>query len=197
MARPPPLKTLAWLFMPVLLHAGLLVAYGLLAPEVPIPDLQPRKDVTAIVLGNTVYPDGTLSDRLLSRLEGALSLWNNQQVGHILVSGATGEEGIDEAIAMATYLAQQGIPREKIWVDSHGINTQATAQNARTRLGNASPVVCVSSYYHLARCHLALERAGLKVVGVTRGPMVGEWRELYAIMREVVAFQVYFWREQG
>ncbi|MCC6373060.1 MAG: YdcF family protein, partial [Bacteroidia bacterium] len=51
-----------------------------------------RADI-AVILGNTVKKDGTLSERLKKRMECGLQLYRTGRVKKILVSGGLGKEG--------------------------------------------------------------------------------------------------------
>ena len=184
-----PLRRLtAALALLVAVHAGWIVSTGLADA--------PRAADVAVVLGTTALPDGRLSDRLEARTSAALALYRDGLVRRVLVSGATGSEGVNEAEAMASWLVAEGVPRRHVLVDPAGFNTWATAQNTRTILEREglSTVVAVSSYYHLARTELALERAGVDVVGTRRAPMRWEPRELWSIAREIPALYVYTFR---
>ena len=62
-------------------------------------DTKDRADI-AIVLGSKVNKDGTLSDRLKSRMDRSIELYKNKQVKHLLLSGGTGKEGFNESSKM-------------------------------------------------------------------------------------------------
>ena len=79
-----------------------------------------------------MHQDGTLSNRLTARLDAALFLARNYEVEKIIVSGAVGKEGHDEAKKMQEYLVKNAISPEKIWIDSKGYTTQDTSHNAFT-----------------------------------------------------------------
>ncbi|WP_040398659.1 YdcF family protein, partial [Cesiribacter andamanensis] len=64
----------------------------------------------AVIMGNTVHADGSLSPRLQARLDKGLALYRQKQVARLLVSGGLGKEGHWEATAMEAYLLQQGVP---------------------------------------------------------------------------------------
>lgn len=147
----------------------------------------------AVVLGTTVHPDGRLSTRLESRVAAALALYEAGTVRRILVSGATGIEGVNEAEAMADWLVARGVPRRHVLVDGEGWNTRATARNTRALLDREglSTVLAVTSYYHLPRTVYALETEGVDVVGTRRAPLLWEPRELWSIAREVPATYAY------
>lgn len=83
-----------------------------------------------MVYGNTVNEDGTLSQRLKARLDVALEVFQNYKVEKIIVSGAVGKEGHNEAKKMQEYLVKEGIPNEKIFIDSRGYTTQDSSQNS-------------------------------------------------------------------
>src|SRR5688572_27829007 len=74
----------------------------------------------AVVLGNTVYADGTLSPWLKGRVDEALRLYRNGRVKQIFVSGGTGTSFYPEGDGMRNYLVQQGVPDKDILVDNFG-----------------------------------------------------------------------------
>lgn len=122
-----------------------------------------------VVPCNTVNPDGTLSPRLKARLDAAFVLFKDGNCAIIFVSGGTGKEGVDEAVAMKTYLVSLGVPAEDIIQDSLGVNTQATAQHAAAVLNrrNLTTVIATSQFFHITRLRMLLERSGVDVVGTT------------------------------
>ncbi|HNH50561.1 MAG TPA: YdcF family protein, partial [Myxococcota bacterium] len=79
------------LLLPCLLQILGIVGWGFLRES------QPAR--VAVVLGTTVYPSGALSERLHVRLEAGRQLYATGKVTKILVSGATGVEGVNEAEA--------------------------------------------------------------------------------------------------
>ncbi|HPJ16420.1 MAG TPA: YdcF family protein [Spirochaetota bacterium] len=81
----------------------------------------------AVVLGNKVEPSGLPSPRLKSRLDKAISLYENGFVKYIIVSGGKGEEGYDEARVMHKYLLANNVPENSIIEDSEGMNSHMTA----------------------------------------------------------------------
>lgn len=145
-----------------------------------------------VVPGNTVSPQGIPSDRLAARLDMALFAYNTKLAPLIIVSGATGEKGVDEATAMARYLEARGVPRQAILLDSQGADTAATAMNASERLhrSDLDTVLIASQYFHVTRMRLALQRAGLHVSGSLHARHF-ELRDLYSLPREVAGLISY------
>lgn len=146
-----------------------------------------------VVLGNTVGPDGRPSPRLKGRLDGALAAFRQGYAPLIVVSGGVGKEGFDEAVVMAQYLVEQGVPRDAVIVDSSGVDTSATA-SALASLGTTrgiKSVIVATQYFHVVRTRIALERAGVRVVGSVHAPYF-EARDMYSLPREVVALAAWY-----
>lgn len=170
--------------------AALLVAAAALALQ-GINDEIHEADV-AVVLGNTVNPDGTPSRRLAARLDMALELYHRGVFKNVIVSGGLGREGFDEAVVMKDYLVRRGVKQDHITVDSLGLTTAATARNvaAITKEHHWSGVLVISQYFHIPRCRLAFSQAGVNPI-YTAHARYFELRDLYSIFREVIGYAAY------
>ena len=149
----------------------------------------------ALVLGSKVELDGSPSRRLAARLDRTLELFRAGYFPKIIVSGATGQEGHDEALTMKAYLVDKGVPEDRIIVDSAGATTFLSAKNAReiARSQQFSTIFVVSQYFHLPRSRLALERCGFSTVHAAY-PRFFEWRDVYSSFREAVGYVSYLGR---
>ena len=149
------------------------------------------KSDLVIIPGNTVNPDGSLSPRLKGRLDAALSLWHQGLASHFFVSGGVGKEGVDEAHAMKEYLLASGVAAERIFQDSEGMNTEATARNAAIvmRQHQFKSAVIATQFFHITRLRILLKQQGVNVVGHVHGHYF-ELRDVYSLTREVVALSV-------
>lgn len=152
---------------------------------------EPAKSDLVIIPGNTVNPDGSLSPRLKGRLDAALSLWHQGLASHFFVSGGVGKEGVDEAHAMKQYLLASGVAAERIFQDSEGMNTEATARNAAIvmRQHQFKSAVIATQFFHITRLRILLKQQGVNVVGHVHGHYF-ELRDAYSLAREVVALSV-------
>ena len=147
----------------------------------------------AVVFGNKVNVDGSLSPRLRARLDAAYALYNKGVVATFFVSGAVGREGHDEAVAMKRYLETKSIPSSVVIADSNGFTSAHTTRNARRMLGDV-PVVAVTQRYHLYRAKVSLKNAGFHdVKGYASA--YSEWRDVYAYLREIPAIALYMVRD--
>jgi len=143
----------------------------------------------AIILGNKVNEDGTLSARLEKRLETGIELYKNQRVKKILVSGGLGKEGFYEADKMKEFLISNAIPDSVILVDNYGNNTRLTVENSLKfhQKYKFKSIIVVSQYFHVTRTKKLFKEKGFTDVESV-SPKYFEWRDLYSILREFPAY---------
>lgn len=167
-----------------IIHSAVIVIDGL-TDEIHAADV-------AVVLGNKVEANGEPSERLKSRLDKAVELYNRGYFTSIIVSGGIGIEGFDEGKVMKEYLMDQGISEENIIVDSHGSNTWMTAENTKRFMDewNGGTVMIISQYHHLSRTKLAFKKLGMEPVASASADII-EMRDLYSIFREFFAYYEY------
>lgn len=178
------LAALASLGVAVALAAAALVAAGLQADA-------PQADV-AVVLGNTVAPDGKPSPRLAARLDRAYDCYAAARCRVLFVSGGVDPAGHDEAAVMRDYLIARGVPAGQVVADSLGNDTWATATHASAymREHGYTSATAITQYFHVPRTMLALKRHGVRRVGGA-SPRYAEARDLYSILRELPAIAWY------
>lgn len=178
---------IALLLLALAVAAGALVWSGLC-------DRVGKADV-ALVLGNTVNPDGTPSARLKARLDTALDCYRKGMFPLILVSGGTGKEGLPEGTAMKNYLVKNGVPAPAIVVDDQGVDTRASAKNTAALLSqrNLKSVFVITQYFHVPRSRLALRKQGVSDI-YSAHPSFFEVRDIYSIFRELPAYVKYLVR---
>jgi len=148
-----------------------------------------EKADVAVILGNKVNEDGTLSKRLEKRLESGIELYKNHRVKKILVSGGLGKEGFYEGDKMKEFLVLKGIPDSLIMIDNHGDNTRLTIKNTlklRSKI-KFNSIIVVSQYFHVTRTKKLFKDQGFKNIS-SISPRYFEWRDLYSILREFPAY---------
>lgn len=166
------------------------IAYLVAACSIAIDGLSDKVKTADLIVvpGNTVNSDGSLSRRLQGRLDAALVIFKAGNASFIFVSGAVGKEGVDEAVAMKSYLISKGVSSERIIQDSAGFDTESTAKNAAQvmRQLKVTRAVATSQFFHITRLRLLLQRYGVSVVGNTHATYF-ELRDCYSLAREVIA----------
>ncbi|WP_373549418.1 YdcF family protein [Haliscomenobacter sp.] len=168
---------LLWIF----LHLSFSIIDGLW-------DRQQSADL-AVIMGNKVNEDGTLSTRLVKRVDCGLQLYEQGRVKRLMVSGGLGKEGHYEGDKMRDYLVGKGVPDRLIIVDNRGNNTTLSVVNTLQLQDSLQfkSVIVVSQYFHLTRSKMLFKKKGFKAVsGVS--PWYFEWRDVYALGREFVGY---------
>jgi len=149
----------------------------------------------AIVLGNRVFKDGSLSTWLQGRVDEALVLYRAGRVKKIFASGGIGtnEDGnYPEGDAMKKYLLQHGVPTSDIIADNKGQNTFLTAKDfiAWNETRHYTSAVVVSQFYHITRSKYILRKLGFKNVYSAASEKYS-WNDVVGTLREVPAFYKY------
>ena len=146
-----------------------------------------------IVLGASVYPDGTPSGILQDRLDDGIALYFAGAAPKIIMSGDNGTESYNECWAMKQYAISQGVPSEDVFCDHAGFSTYETMYRARHVFG-ADRVVIATQTYHLYRAIYDAQGVGMEAIGVPSdyGEYVNQswydFREIFARTKDF--FQV-------
>lgn len=188
---------LAIAFAVVLVFAGTNAA-AILTTQDDIVDRQAAASFDAdaiIVLGASVYPDGTPSGILQDRLDDGIALYFAGAAPKIIMSGDNGTESYNECWAMKQYAISQGVPSEDVFCDHAGFSTYETMYRARHVFG-AERIVVATQTYHLYRALYDAQGVGMEAIGVPSD--YGEYaNQSWYDIREVFArtkdfFQVLF-----
>ncbi len=158
-------------------------------------DLKTQPDAV-IILGCKIWGEEP-SPALRSRLNTALDyLEELKQEGCnpvIVVSGGQGEdEPISEAECMAKYLADNGIPAQRIRVEAQSTNTAENLRNSMALLEgegwNGRAVTIVSNGFHLTRVRLLSGRILADMTCSTLSAPMPTWDSaVYSTVREAFA----------
>ena len=135
-----------------------------------------------MVLGASVYQNGTLSPILSARADRAIELYRLGKVKKILVTGDNGDLAHNEVNPVGNYLVARGIPKEDIFLDHAGFDTYSSMYRAR-EIFRIKEMLIVSQPFHLARAVYIARALGLTAYGVEAG---GEPTP-YNTLREVPA----------
>lgn len=138
-----------------------------------------------VVLGASVYADGTPSDILADRLEVAVDLYLSGAGETIIVSGDNRSDNYNESDAMKDYCVSLGVPAEKISVDHAGYDTYASMYRAHFVYGADSAIV-VTQAYHLYRALFIANGLGMRSIGVAADKGSYDNQFMYSV-REVFA----------
>ena len=171
----------------IIIHACYITYDGL-------PEFKGKADV-AVVLGNRVFADGSLSSWLRGRVDKALALYKEGRVKKIFVSGGIStieDGGYPEGDAMRDYLIRNGVPATDIITDNAGINTYYTAKNFIdwNHDQHYSSVVVVSQFFHITRTKYIFKKLGYQKLYSASSDFY-RINDLVGLLREVPAFYKY------
>jgi vancomycin permeability regulator SanA len=120
-----------------------------------------------IVLGAEVRA-GRPKPILAGRLDLTAELVRTGRAGAVLISGdAAGGSG-DETSVMTDYLLAHGVPRDRLMIDPHGLDTYDSCKRAHDLYGVTRALV-VSQSFHLWRAVALCRHVGIDADGVVAG----------------------------
>ena len=126
-----------------------------------------------------------------NRALAAAELYRAGAAPKIIVSGDHGSADYDEVSVMKTYLVEQGVPSEDIFMDHAGFSTYESVYRAREIFG-ADRFMIVTQKYHLYRALYCADALGADVRGVHsdpreyRGELTRQCREIAARVKDFI-----------
>ena len=189
------MKRVLWIAVAVVAAAAALVAYVARRIELQSTRDEARRADVILVLGAAEY-SGRPSPVFRARLDHALELYRRGLAPRIMTTGGAGGDPVfTEGGVGRSYLIGQGVPSERIVVESEaGSTAELTAMAAEImhRMGLRS-VIVVSDGYHIYRAKRMLNFAGMKVYGSPRKEGVREpWRERWNYVKQAIGYLL--WR---
>ena len=143
-----------------------------------------------IVMGASVYADGSPSPMLEDRLKEGIALYKAGASDVIIMSGdRTEEEYYDEVEVMKLYAMDAGVPEEDILVDPCGYSSYETMYRV-AKLHGARRVLIVTQQYHLTRSVYDAVKLGMDAYGVPcakikyKGQLRRDIREILAVTKD-------------
>ncbi len=144
-----------------------------------------NKSDAILVLGCQVMEDGSLSLMLKDRLDKAIELYKQGIAEKIIVSGDHGREEYDEVNAMKTYLIENEIPSENIFMDHAGFSTYESLYRA-DYIFKVKKLTVVTQEYHLYRAVYIGNKLGIETYGVP-AIKTGYYGQTSREIREILA----------
>lgn len=124
----------------------------------------PGPRTAAIVFGAGLV-DGKPTPALADRVHGAVELYRQGTVGHLLMTGDNSAVQYDEPTAMEDQAVAEGVPANAITRDRAGFSTYESCLRARDVFG-VHDAVLVTQDYHLARALFSCRELGIDAVGL-------------------------------
>lgn len=111
--------------------------------------------LVAVILGNRLNDDGSMSEIMEKRLQSALKINQLFAPSKIILSGgvANPKAGVSEAEVMRNYLEYQGVDADKLVVEDKSMTTKQNAEFSVPMAANlgATEILLCTSIEHMGR----------------------------------------------
>lgn len=122
-----------------------------------------------IVFGALVYPDGTMSDALVDRVQAGASLYKAGKVKKLLLTGNDSGPSYDEIGPMRALALKLGVPESALLIDGKGYRTYDSCYRA-VRVYHIRSAILVTQGFHLPRALYLARWMGMDAVGCPAAP---------------------------
>lgn len=151
----------------------------------------PLEEVEYLIVLGAHVRDGRPSNVLVKRLDAAYAYAAEHEEVTIIVSGGQGgNETTTEASAMAAYLEEKGISRERIILEEKSTNTSENLSFSKEYVEDGSRVAVVSNNFHIFRAvNLARHKGYQKPQGLAakddiRTAPANILREFFGVLKD-------------
>ncbi len=117
-----------------------------------------------MVLGASVYKNGTPSPILEERLINAYEMYKDGYAKKIIVSGDHQTEDYDEVNTMKNFLIKKGVKEEDIFMDHAGFDTYDSMYRAKM-IFKVNSLIISTQNFHIKRAVYISRRLGTKAYG--------------------------------
>jgi uncharacterized SAM-binding protein YcdF (DUF218 family) len=150
------------IFIPLVIFLLILVLFWNRVSRYDHATIQPRSLPAGLVLGAALW-DGRPSPALKERLDLAYQLYREGRVQYLILSGGKGDDGLSEAEGMKRYLADKGVPPDRLLLEDQSRNTAENIANSKGILleRNWEQIHLITHDYHMYRALRLAERAGI------------------------------------
>lgn len=132
---------------------------------------------------------------LAARINRGIEVYRRNPGSKIIMSGGQGpDEEIPEAVAMAKYAEEKGVPKKDIIVEDKSKTTRENLIFSHRLIKSDSRFAIVTNSYHVYRALVLAKRLGLQCIGY--GAKTKWYFTLNAFVREFIAYLTITWRLQ-
>lgn len=155
---------------------------------------EPEEEADYVIVLGAHVNNGKPSKVLANRLDTAFDYAMEHENVIVIVSGGQGgNETTTEAYAMAAYLEQKGLEKERIWLEEKSTDTNENLTFSQELIGNKeAKIAVVSNDFHIFRAvHLARKKGfyhpqGLAARDDIRTMPANLAREFFGVMKDWV-----------
>lgn len=162
--------------------------------RVKLQPLDSRTTYTIVVLGAAVWSDNKPSPILAARVDKAIELLKNYNIGKLFLTGSNAPGELSEAEVALNYLKSKKILSEKIIIEKNTTSTTKQIQFLKSKLseGEQKNLIVVSDSFHLVRIREISKFHKLKIITIASELELSFFSKFYNTLREALALTV-FW----
>lgn len=162
--------------------------------RVKLQSLDGRTSYTIVVLGAAVWSDNKPSPILAARVDKAIELLKNYNIGKLFLTGSNAPGELSEAEVALNYLKSKKVSSEKIIIEKNTTSTTEQIQFLKSKLSESEQknLIVVSDSFHLVRIREISKFHKLKIITIASELELSFLSKLYNTLREALALTV-FW----
>ena len=122
-----------------------------------------RRDADALIVLGYRCDDDQIHPILKERLDAALLLFRERRFRYVILSGGAVRSKFTEAEIMRDYMVAQGMPEDRIIMETRSRNTVHNVVNCKLLMEQFGLATCllVSNSFHIRRMHYIMKRLGI------------------------------------
>jgi uncharacterized SAM-binding protein YcdF (DUF218 family) len=192
-----PFLWLQMLTQPLIIVKVMLTVYGYVAILIDgyllaslLNALPPHTSPTKIVILGAGLIKGQPGPVLVRRLKRGVALYRQFPNATLVMSGGQGiDEPVPEAVAMARFAIEHGVPKKSVLIESCSTNTATNIEKVQQFLRPFDQVILVTSDYHLLRALIYARKERIDCQGVAVHTPYLTF-SVNALIRELGAFTI-------
>jgi SanA protein len=134
-----------------------------------------KKNKVGLVLGTSKFlKNGNINLYFKYRIDATVTLYKNNKIDFVLISGDNGNKAYDEPTDFKNELIKNGIPESKIFLDYAGFRTLDSVVRAK-EIFNQDNITIISQQFHNERAIYLAKQHGINAIGFNAKDVSGRY----------------------
>ncbi|MEP5339839.1 MAG: ElyC/SanA/YdcF family protein [Algibacter sp.] len=134
-----------------------------------------KKNKVGLVLGTSKFlKNGRINLYFKYRIDATVTLYKNNKIDFVLISGDNGNKTYDEPTDFKNELIKNGIPENKIFLDYAGFRTLDSVVRAK-EIFNQDNITIISQQFHNERAIYLAKQHGINAIGFNAKDVSGRY----------------------
>ena len=134
-----------------------------------------KKNKVGLVLGTSKFlKNGNINLYFKYRIDATVTLYKNNKIDFVLISGDNGNKTYDEPTDFKNELIKNGVPENKIFLDYAGFRTLDSVVRAK-EIFNQDNITIISQQFHNERAIYLAKQHGINAIGFNAKDVSGRY----------------------